>query len=84
MKIKKIEWSGEQPANNHCSYNHVIGKSPIGDFLITWKGWKESPSFTIDESPFGWINCLSDTLDDAKAEAQKVFAEKILSCLENV
>jgi len=37
-KVKRIEWSEEFKANKECRYNHCIGKTPLGDFLITWKG----------------------------------------------
>lgn len=46
MRIVQIEWEEECEPNSYIRYNHVIGKSPLGNFIITWKKWKESPCFT--------------------------------------
>lgn len=81
MKIKKIEWSKESPSNNECCYDHVKGSSPLGEYLITWKSWKEHDSYCV-ESPLGWIGSGVD-LDDAKEIAQGKFDEIILSCIQS-
>lgn len=80
MKVKQIEWSEERPSNAQIPYNHVIGKTPLGNFEITWKSWKESPSFNVEHTVFGYI---SDhiSLDDAKKDAQDYFEKTVLDCL---
>ena len=37
----KIEWSEEFEANTEIQYNHINADTPVGDFSIQWKGWKE-------------------------------------------
>ena len=80
IKVIDIEWSMELPPDERCGYNHVLGATPLGEFGITWKSWKDYPSFDIDESPFGYIGSEMD-LGSAKALAQGVFNNKILECL---
>lgn len=80
MQVKPIEWSDAQLPNKEINYNHVVGKTPLGDILITWKAWKEDPYYTIDESPFGWLNG-GYSLGDAKQVAQDAYGELVLSCL---
>ena len=55
MKIKPIDWSGEIDSNSECGYTHAIGTTPLGKFLITWKGWKDDHcnGMSIDENPIG-------------------------------
>lgn len=36
-----IEWSEEFEANTTTRYNHIIANTPVGEFSIQWKGWKE-------------------------------------------
>lgn len=87
--FKPIEWSEEFEPNDNCRYNHVVGKTPLGNFLISWKGWKDSPMFDIEELPFlselnsGFI-CLSDnSLDAAKEQCEKLYQEKLSLTLAN-
>lgn len=81
-KVKQIKWEKEQPPNNVCGYDHVIGKTPLGKFRITWKGWKESPSydleFEFDKSCFHY----DDSLDGLKEITERLFKDMINSCLE--
>lgn len=63
-----MEWSQEQQPNEHTSrYNHVFCETPLGRFIIEWKGWKEhsSPTLILDDE---YIASL-DTLDEAKRRA---------------
>jgi len=81
MNIKPIKWTDEQQPNDECAYTHVKGTSPLGDFLITWKGWKEWPSYDVEGSPWGWLDSGSD-LQDAKNIAKKEYESRILDCLD--
>lgn len=45
-------------------YNHVKADSPVGEFIITWKGWKEDPSYDVELNDI-WLGSAFD-LDDAK------------------
>jgi len=73
-----IKWSEETPPNDSCSYDHVIGETVFGRFLLTWKGWKEYPEYGFDETPWneviydGW-----DSVEDAKHWAEVEFLVKI-------
>ena len=50
-----IRWTEEREANQEVSYNHIIGETQFGRFVLTWKGWKEDPFHGIgfDETPWG-------------------------------
>ena len=76
MKLKKIIWSGDE----NCRYDHVRGASPLGEFLITWKSWKEEPSFDV-EGPVGIDLYDVYSLNEAKECAHELYKAKILSCI---
>lgn len=79
----QLVWSEEQEPSEKIGYNHVIAETPMGRFLITWKGWKTTTEGRcIDETPWGEFGGTEHTLDDAKALAQKLWNEKIQSCLQ--
>ena len=79
--IKKLEWSEVKEPNSECSYHHVTATTPFGDFLITWKGWKEYPEPTIDETPWGgFLDCCHD-LEHAKEIAELKYKERVEKCL---
>jgi hypothetical protein len=77
--IAPIVWSEPKPPCEECRYDHIRGKSALGDFLITWKSWKQYDSPTIDETPWGEWLAACDNVDDAKAKAEAAYKEKILS-----
>ena len=86
IKIKPIEWTEERPLSDHKYYNYVIGKTACGEFLLTWKGWKDTPyhGLTIDETPFepsGFV-AVPEDLEKAKAMCQEIFNEKIRGCID--
>lgn len=59
-----MKWSKEFKPNNKIRYNHVKCETPIGEFVITWKGWKDSPSYDVELND-EWIGSESD-LQNAK------------------
>lgn len=81
MEIIQIEWSEERPPSEACHYNHVIGKTPLGEYRITWKGWKEDQNFVIDDFDGSWLDARSE-LEEAKAVAQGVFEKLIKQCVK--
>lgn len=61
-------WSKDSKPNDVSHYDHTICKTPLGDFIIEWKSWKESPSYDVmlnDE----WIG-NTYKIDDAKEMAK--------------
>lgn len=79
VKVRPIEWGEEQQPNKECGYNHVIGKSPLGDILVTWKGWKDDPYYSTDDWVFGHFG--GDSLDEAKQAIQSAYDKIVLSCV---
>lgn len=74
-----INWTDELDASDECSYNHVIGSSPFGRFLITWKGWKDYDHPTVDECPWDSYGMHESygSVEEAKEECEKVYREKL-------
>jgi hypothetical protein len=79
-EIVKIVW-GSVKDDTSCSYTYMQGESPLGNFLITWKGWKDHPGMFELELPFGEDKSLiMFSLEDAKQKAQERFEEAISKC----
>lgn len=77
--IAPIVWSEPKPPTPDCYYDHITAETPLGNFQITWKSWKQYDSPTIDETPWGFWYAVCDNVDDAKAKAEAAYKEKILS-----
>jgi len=84
MKVKEIEWGEEMPSSEECGYDHVIGKTDLFTFWITWKSWKEYADYTLGSRYGNDTNYLDGygSIEDAKKAAQIKFNELILSCIE--
>lgn len=80
--IKDLIWSDIKEPNKKCCYTHVTAETPMGNFLITWKGWKKYDNPTIDETPWGEWFGFGDDLDDAKTMAEEEFKKRISECLK--
>lgn len=71
MGTLKLKWSEPSPPTSGCRYDHVTAETPFGRFLLTWKSWKEAPSYGFDETPWndleyhGW-----QTIEEACAWAE--------------
>lgn len=80
ISVKQILWADHEPPNNTCYYDHVRGKHTLGDFLISWKGWKDYPSIDLlfHGEYAGTFNCV----DTAKTAAQTMINDLILSSIE--
>ena len=81
MVIKPIKWTEPQQPNSDIRYNHITAQTPFGRFVITWKGWKEYDSPTIDETPWGDFGGVGYDLEDAKIIAQTEYERRISECL---
>lgn len=79
--IKRLVWSEPQPASKDVRYDHVTAETPFGNFLITWKSWKEYNAPTIDETPWGdYFDCVN-TVDDAKKLCEAEYERRLRECL---
>lgn len=81
MEFKPLVWSEPLRSTEEVRYNHVIAETPFGRFLITWKGWKEHDSPTIDETPWGDFGGVGCDVEDAKAIAEKAYLERLAQCV---
>lgn len=82
--FKSLVWSENFKPNNICSYDHCIADTPFGQFLISWKSWKDYPSFTIDEAP-GSLELYTryNLLKDAKQECNYHWLKTLNNCIGN-
>lgn len=80
-RFKGIEWGEPQQSNSECSYNHLIGMTPLGRFLITWKGWKDDPGYAVDETPWGLDDLWGWDLAGAKEACERAWRERLQACL---
>jgi len=83
----RLPWTRPSEPTDQCSYHHVRCETALGDFLITWKGWKDRPSFDLDHLPFKWDGVTTgwNTLEDAQQWAEDAFFEQVgkLAALRN-
>ncbi len=75
--MHKLKWSEEKESNKDCPYNHVTAETPFGNFLITWKSWKDNDSPTIDETPWGEWDGAYNNVEEAKQEAEKHYFTRL-------
>jgi hypothetical protein len=72
-----LQWTENMPPSEGCRYDHCIAETPFGQFRISWKGWKQFDSPTVDETPWGdWHNAFN-SVDEAKAACQKEMDERL-------
>ena len=84
VKVKKLVWSGVREPDKECMYHHIIGEAPCGGrYLVTWKGWKDYPSYVIDETPWGeWLDG-GPTIEASVEIAQADFDRHIIVSVED-
>ena len=74
----KLTWTTFECGENSIPYNHSIAETPFGRFLITWKAWKDMPSYDLDESPFKDLPKIYEfRLKDAQDECEKRYIKAI-------
>ena len=69
--MRILNWSEPKPPNEDCAYDHVEASTPMGIFRITWKGWKDHPSYVV-EVPYGdFFGGSYDSLEEAMEMTEK-------------
>lgn len=63
-----MNWTLEKEPNEKVSYNHVLLETPIGEYIVDWKGWKENPSYDVSLEGI-WLGGEYD-LESAKKLAE--------------
>lgn len=79
-KTSALVWSREYEANETIRYNHVLADSPLGQFSIEWKGWKEHDSYCTYIG--GHYLYSAYDLDEAKLIAEKYLMGKAQELFE--
>lgn len=83
MKFKLIEWCGPYSPSKKIPYDHLIGVTPIGKYVISWKSWKEYDYPTVDSTPFErdeFFGAFS-SVAIAQLKCQGDFNARIESCI---
>lgn len=82
MKIKPLVWTDVQEPNSEICYHHIKAKTPFGDIVIDWKGWKDFPSFDISWNigKFHYFDTVS-SLEEAMDAANDYWNKLIRECL---
>ena len=79
--IKPIEWGEPAPPNGNTRfYDHMIGKTPLGEYSIEWKSWKSYDDYVIYLNEVFVTTRIS--LDDAKVAATKHYERMVRNCIE--
>lgn len=85
MTILPINWSVIKEPTTTIKHHHVIGSTPIGNYLITWNGWKEFTSYVIEKSPISADLFSSQmTLELAKEVCKERFEQAISDCIQDI
>ena len=79
--VRALEWTGAQPPDHSSHYDHCSADTPFGRFMLTWKGWKDYPAYTADETPWNEWAGTWDTLEAAKQACEAEFARRLQLCL---
>ena len=81
-RVRPLTWTAERQPDAHCRYNHCIAETPIGRFLLTWKGWKSDCIPVADETPWGeFYDPGVDTVAEAQAACQREYVRRVTLCL---
>ena len=76
-------WKNYTSGQNDIHYDHSILDTQFGRFLITWKGWKENPSYDVDESPFAFnFYPIAGSLLEVQKRCEKEF-QRVISEINN-
>ena len=77
-----IRWSDRAaPGTDEIPYDHVIAETTFGRMVISWKGWKEYPVYTLDEHPVNdWYS--ADSLPEVKEHAEKIYGVALAKATE--
>ena len=72
-----MKWSEIKEANKYVNYTHINCETPMGEFIIDWKGWKENPSY--DSHINGDYIGTNYDLDGAKSFCEEYIKDKSIS-----
>jgi hypothetical protein len=57
--------------------------TPFGRFLLTWKGWKDEPSYGFDETPWGEVEYHGwNSVEEAQEWAAQEMERHIDKCFK--
>lgn len=74
----KLNWTDNGRPN--CGYNNATAQTPFGEILITWKGWKDYPTFCVDEPEWLAGKMYSmDTLEDTQKWCEEEYLRLLTS-----
>lgn len=80
-EVRPLAWTDARKPDRACHYDHCIADTPFGRFLVSWKGWKDYPAYTADETPWNEWAGTWGTLDEAKQACEVEFARRLALCL---
>lgn len=73
---KELIWTEPKPPTKGLSYyDHTICNTPLGEFIIEWKSWKENDSYDITLNRDEWIGS-EYSLEDAKERVKDFLIQK--------
>lgn len=75
-----LAWTDVQKPDEACPYTNVSAETPFGRLLITWKGWKEGNSPTLDDSPWGSTGYAGENVESAKRNVEAEFRRRLAMC----
>ncbi len=76
--IPALVWTDPMPPTKGSHpYDHVAAQTPFGEILITWKGWKDYPSYCVDTHPLPEYFYSGNTLEDAKENAERAYLDAL-------
>jgi hypothetical protein len=75
--IMPLQWSENRAPGPACRHDHCEATTPIGVFLITWRG-DDDP--TVEKAPWGDAGEPYATIDEAKRACEREYFTRIQKC----
>ena len=76
-----MKWTDNKEPNQECPYHHTKLDTPIGTFIIEWKGYKEKPDdyciHLCNEMLTNWL-APKDSLEEAKEFVTEYLRSKMM------
>jgi hypothetical protein len=86
VRIKQLVWTEPTEPNNEVRYHHSKADTPLGQFVISWKGWGNTPVYEIEFSGHcgccSLVGCWHTSLSEARVATQTYFESFVRGCLE--
>lgn len=84
-KKLRLPWSEPSRANEKCRYDHTFVDTAFGRLLLTWKSWKDDPSYGFDEVPWGDFGTVEyrdwNSVEEAQLWAEEELERRLLEAL---